>query len=883
MVFITDDKRRPLLIGGLILLFMGIALVLRMIPALFIPGHGFLANSGADVWYTMRQIEVMVAHFPQYNWFDPMTAYPVGKTIDWGPFYPFLAASLCLLLGASSRPDIVNISGWIIPIMAALMVPVTYKLGKLIWDWKAGIIAAGLISVLSSVYFIQSSYGWMDHHVAEVFFVALFFLAYLSALASARQSPLDLKVPGTFISPVLFSALAGILYFFGYLTSPTVLLSLLVVAVTTFVQFFVDYIDGRQSEYLLMVNSLAFSCILILEILFGFPGEGLSLITYSFGHGYVMLGLIAETLLLYGLVKIFYKNRGHYFISLAGIVIGGVVLLQFLPQLQTIKDQAFSLVFGSSAYTIAIRETQAWTLSAAYDTFGLSLILMAGGILILAWYALQKRQGEQIFLLIWLGVMLILTVPHQRFEVYLAAPVALAAAICTAETIRWSWEGAGDLFRSRFSFLYDMKKSPDSKSETTKKERKAKKTVRDTRTIPPISLIKGIILITVIIIALLAFVSSAVQDYSYVAATPGNTIPKDWGETLGWMKTSTPPTGVDYFGTYDRQTFTYPNTSYGMLAPWEQGHRITFFAERLPITNPFQNHLEGSRGVAAYYLSSNETSANRIFDSLGGRYVITDLGTATDTFPSLIPWMTNTDDISPYIYWFFVPDTTSPSGLKKTHLLGDSYYQSMIVRLQVFDGSMVTPDTAQFVKYTVRSVPDTGDTAGVGGMARVVTGTQTVKGSQEIVTVSRESSPLTPGVSYSDIFSSVPYQPVRKVPALNHYRLVHESPTNISVQLFGSTKGSGLPDIRLVKVFEYVNGAHIPGDGVIELNLVTNTGRSFVYRQESSGGEFIVPYATEGISTEVMATGPYHIEGTSRYITVMEADVLNGSTVSRSG
>ncbi|HEX3002069.1 MAG TPA: oligosaccharyl transferase, archaeosortase A system-associated, partial [Methanoregula sp.] len=135
----------------------------------------------------------------------------------------------------------------------------------------------------------------------------------------------------------------------------------------------------------------------------------------------------------------------------------------------------------------------------------------------------------------------------------------------------------------------------------------------------------------------------------------GNGIPKDWVESLGWMKTSTPPAGVDYFGTYDRHTFTYPNISYGILAPWEQGHRITFFTGGLPITNPFQNNLDGRRGVAAFYLSTNESSANSILDSFRGRYVITDLGTATDTFPALIPWVTNKDDIAPYIHWFFMP------------------------------------------------------------------------------------------------------------------------------------------------------------------------------------------------------------------------------------
>ena len=76
-----------------------------------------------------------------------------------------------------------------------------------------------------------------------------------------------------------------------------------------------------------------------------------------------------------------------------------------------------------------------------------------------------------------------------------------------------------------------------------------------------------------------------------------------------------------------------------------------------------------------------------------------------------------------------------------------------------------------------------------------------------------------------------------------------------------------------------MKGARIKGEGIIELPLVTNTGRTFVYRQESSKGEFVVPYATEGSTSGVRATGPYHIAGTSRSISVTEVDVQNGNQV----
>jgi hypothetical protein len=52
-----------------------------------------------------------------------------------------------------------------------------------------------------------------------------------------------------------------------------------------------------------------------------------------------------------------------------------------------------------------------------------------------------------------------------------------------------------------------------------------------------------------------------------------------------------------------------------------------------------------------------------------------------------------------------------------------------------------------------------------------------------------------------------------------------------------------------------------------------------VYRQESSGGEFIVPYSTQENPYEVRATGPYHIIGTSRTFEVTEEAVREGNTV----
>jgi dolichyl-diphosphooligosaccharide--protein glycosyltransferase len=88
-----------------------------------------------------------------------------------------------------------------------------------------------------------------------------------------------------------------------------------------------------------------------------------------------------------------------------------------------------------------------------------------------------------------------------------------------------------------------------------------------------------------------------------------------------------------------------------------------------------------------------------------------------------------------------------------------------------------------------------------------------------------------------------------------------------------------LAEIKSVKIFEIVEGARIRGEGIIEIPLITNEGRQFIYRQQSKGGEFIVPYATDMTGTGVRALGPYRIAGSDVMFEVQEEDVITGRLV----
>jgi hypothetical protein len=54
---------------------------------------------------TITARDVMVSHFPQYNLFDPMTAFPSGKHIAWGSMF---ISFLQLFRYCSAEPSVLT-------------------------------------------------------------------------------------------------------------------------------------------------------------------------------------------------------------------------------------------------------------------------------------------------------------------------------------------------------------------------------------------------------------------------------------------------------------------------------------------------------------------------------------------------------------------------------------------------------------------------------------------------------------------------------------------------------------------------------------------------------------------------------------------------------
>ncbi|MFT4921185.1 MAG: oligosaccharyl transferase (archaeosortase A-associated), partial [Haloarculaceae archaeon] len=407
------------------------------------------------------------------------------------------------------------------------------------------------------------------------------------------------------------------------------------------------------------------------------------------------------------------------------------------------------------------------------------------------------------------------------------------------------------------------------------------------------------------------------------AQNPGGVI--GWDDSLRWMSENTPDEGqyanpdgenMSYYGTFGRtDDFDYDEGAYGVMSWWDYGHWITGQGERIPVANPFQ---QGSAEAAEYLLSQSESESFEVLESIDEddaktKYVMVDWKMAeTESRPPVrgkfFAPPTFDDDSNRSTYYTRILDTES---LQQSGIFGSTqairhkqaYYDTTLARLYHYHGS--AQDTQPVVldwEGAERSFQGSSTTfVGAPSQGNALKTFPNMTAAREFV--EDDGTAQIGGIG--------PY-PSERVPALEHYRLVHMSElTGFQGQLsaaFRRTVGSsGLLDqlrrdlganasqnqlsqqaIQFLypntpswtKTFERVEGATIEGTGpentTLRLRAQMNpqNGASFVYRQQvttDANGDFstTVPYSTTGYdeigpeqgytNTSVRATSPYSI------------------------
>ncbi|WFN34367.1 oligosaccharyl transferase, archaeosortase A system-associated [Methanogenium sp. S4BF] len=812
---VTISKYKPYIIIGILVLLAILALWLRLLPAAGLVTDEGTNLLGNDPWYNLRQVESMVENFPSYLWFDAMTEYPSGNVIHWGPLFIQIIAGLSILLGAATRPEIMYVASWVPPLMGMLVVPVLYLAGERIGDWKCGLFAALFGAVVSGQFFYRSLFGFVDHHIAESLFGLLFCLCYIITLMEIRKNPVHFSDIESVKRPALFALGTGIAYILGLGVMPTMILFAMVVAVYTLFQYLYDFWRQQYDDGLLLVNSIVFLSAVIGIFIIGFNTMILSMNRYSPAQVVAYFVLIIATAALWYLSRALRGKPWYYYpgvLAGAGVMVS-VLLYVIAPPFYEMLIGNFFAFFGQSATVMTIQEARPWEAANAWNAFGFGLLLMFGGFAALIWDFIRKGRAEHLFVVVWSAVILLSTIQHVRYEYYIAVNIALLSAY-----FMYLGLGAaeGRLLQMAGICRDGTTEDTPSPAEKGKKEKRhdAKKEPKTAGRDVSSSVV--LIPLAIGVLFSLLFISSSVAtDLEIGNGMAYGGMQQDWYSSLEWFGDNSPDPGVDYYAIYDEETFTYPPESYGVMSWWDYGHYITFVSKRIPNANPFQHGVSGPNGAAAFFLQDNEAGADTILDNVGTKYIITDIEMDTGKFWAMATWYDADVGGAPYMTAY--NDQSGNQGYVYT----DDYFRTMVSRLHNFDGSMAVPDKDYLV------------------------------------------------TNNGKIYSYLVLSPVKPVEALQHYRLVHESDTNVF-------RNTATGDLKYVKIFEYVPGAVIKGDGIIEIPLKTNTGRTFTYRQESRNGLFVVPYPTDGSVPGITTLGPYTITGTGQTFTVTESDIQSG-------
>lgn len=858
MDFQSYMNKRNLIILALIIIFAYFAFWMRMIPAEGLVSAAGVDLLGNDPWYNLREIEVMLENSLEYPWFDPMTYYPYGTDNFWGPMFPFLASVLCILAGASARPEIMYVASCVPPLMGAAMVPVAFFVAERAYNWKAGLVSAFMMSFISGQYYYRSLFSFVDHHIAEVLFSTLFCLVYITYLAYAHKHPVDFTDKQSLKIPALIAVCAGIAYTLGLYVMPTMALFALIVAIFTGLMFILNSHRNVSSEYLVLGNTVTFLVAIAGLLILGLHHSGTSMSRYSMGHAYAYLALILATIILYGIRRALKDKSWYYY--LASVVVFGIAALAFMivamPDFYGTFISGLQAFFGYSTRLTTIEEARAWSLEQAWQSFNVGILLIVLGLVMAVYEYIRERRDTFIFIVIWSLLIIYSTTIQVRYEYYLAANIAILTGIFTASTIGY---GRPEIEKIIAKLKSEPESVPEEESQKKVRGKKhQKKTSPKKQHIDSGRLIP--LAVAVILIGAGAYLmipvdiqTSEVMKYS--GMTP------DWREALEWLGENSPDTGIDYNAIYYRDEYTNPAESYGVMSWWDYGHWITFISKRPPNANPFQEGVAGPNGAAAYFVQQEESQSNQILDNIGTRYVITDAEMDTQKFWAMATWYNSDVQQAPYIKQFLKVNEDNTYTVFPFYT--QEYFLTMVSRLHNFDGSMVDPSKVYYAEYV--------DGAAYGSPYPILTAIEMLSPEEAEAKVESYNAAAGGSGKAAALLSWDVLVPEGKVPALQHYRLIHESPTNLLA--------TNDQDLKYVKIFEYVPGAVISGEGTIEIELEAGTGRKFTYRQESVDGQFIVPYSTTGANGDVMPLGDYKIAETGQTFSVSEDAVMNGLAV----
>ena len=276
----------------------------------------------------------------QRLWFDPMTYFPHGTPLHFGPFVSWAIAIFSYIFGLGHPSEhLIEVVGAFLPaVLGALLVIPVYFIGRELCGKSCGLVSALIIAVLPGQVLSRTTLGFTDHHAAEILFSSFTMMFLLLALHSGKSMSFAAvqRNWSAFRMPLLYSALAGVslgLYIdawsSGFLFEGIILLFIML-------QSIFDHIRGKNVEYLGISGAIAFLVATLLVLPFVDSYYGFNNYLYSlFQPTILLLGVVA--VIFFSVLSRFIREKGfesyYYPGALAGLAALGTTILYFaLPQ-----------------------------------------------------------------------------------------------------------------------------------------------------------------------------------------------------------------------------------------------------------------------------------------------------------------------------------------------------------------------------------------------------------------------------------------------------------------------------------------------------------------------------------------------------------------------
>jgi dolichyl-diphosphooligosaccharide--protein glycosyltransferase len=662
--------------GALLAIIFAVALYIRAVlphDSVFL-ADGTVRFGGNDPWYHMRIVEYILHNYPHTLTYDAFTEFPYGHFQHYGPLYDHTIAFISIVLGFGN-PDmpLVNTVGAYFPtVLGALVVIPVYFIGKHLHNRGTGLLAALIIATLPGQFLSRSLLGFTDHHVAETLFSTVTILFFMLALMSARAQNLSLSDLNrdwrTIKYPLIYAILAGVAYAVYQLCWTGALMFGMIIMLSVIIIYIVEHIRGNSTAYITIIGVITFGLELLLILPWIHPESGFSS-SYSWLHVLTSLIAVVACMLMYVLSKETKRrdlNPYYYPAVLAAVAIIGFGLLIIVsPALfSTVTSLPSSVLSIKTGGIATVAEVSSMIVdrngnlnigrnSMVYGNFGSCFYISLLGIMVLGYYVIRRWKPEDILMLVWTLVMLLSIYGQNRFAYYYAVNVALLSAYFGTKLIEFTG----------FNYKEKVRKIEDIPQFL-------KKNI-------------GYIVLAIILVAILVYPWGPAPLALKQAKYTGGPNPA-WYNSLEWMQDNTPDTGLSYYGPYIRpprgEPYPYPDTAYGVMSWWDYGFWIETIARRIPNANPFQEGIGGGEeqrpGAATFFTAESEAEANEIADTLGVKYVVSDVEMATGKFHAIAAWDCDTGG---YGEWLLI-------GGRNEWVPTMRYFNSMEGRLHIFDG-----------------------------------------------------------------------------------------------------------------------------------------------------------------------------------------------------